>query len=60
MLRTSLAAIKVPPAQVSLAIDRSRMLYPDVPVNLDDRGHGIRPDYDIVAAASQEFTANAA
>jgi hypothetical protein len=36
------------------------MLYPDVPANLDDRGHGTRPDYDTVAAARQEVTANAA
>jgi hypothetical protein len=58
--RTPRTATELSPTYVGLAIARSRMLYPDVPVNLDDKGHRIRPDYDTVAAASQEVAANAA
>jgi hypothetical protein len=36
------------------------MLHPDLPVILDDAGHGIGPDYDAVAAARMEDAARAA
>jgi hypothetical protein len=36
------------------------MLYPDLPVILDDGGHRIGPDYDAVAATRGEATADAA
>ncbi|MBX9700710.1 MAG: site-specific DNA-methyltransferase [Acetobacteraceae bacterium] len=53
-------AIELAPAYVDLAIARWRMLHPDLPVILDDGGHGIGPDYDAVAAARMEVTASAA
>jgi DNA modification methylase len=53
-------AIELAPAYVDLAIARWRMLHPDVPVILDDGGHGIGPDYDAVAATRGEATADAA
>lgn len=49
-------AIELAPAYVDLAIARWRMLHPDVPVTLADDGR----DYDAVAAARMEVTANAA
>ena len=48
-------AIELAPAYVDLAIARWRMLHPDVPVTLADDGR----DYDAVAAARMEVTANA-
>jgi DNA modification methylase len=53
-------AIELAPAYVDLAIARWRMLHPDVPVILDDGGHGIGPDYDAVAVTRGEATADAA
>jgi DNA modification methylase len=53
-------AIELAPAYVDLAIARWRMLHPDLPVILDDGGHGVGPDYDTVAAARMEATADAA
>ncbi len=49
-------AIELAPAYVDLAIARWRMLHPDLPVTLADDGR----DYDAVAAARQEVTADAA
>ena len=49
-------AIELAPAYVDLAIARWRMLHPDMPVTLADDGR----DYDAVAAARREVTANAA
>jgi DNA modification methylase len=49
-------AIELAPAYVDLAIARWRMLHPDLPVTLADDGR----DYDAVAAARREVTANAA
>jgi DNA modification methylase len=49
-------AIELAPAYVDLAIARWRMLHPDLPVTLADDGR----DYDAVAAARAEATANAA
>ncbi|MBW6400398.1 site-specific DNA-methyltransferase [Roseomonas sp. HJA6] len=49
-------AIELAPAYVDLAIARWRMLHPDLPVTLADDGR----DYDAVAAARTEVTANAA
>ncbi|WP_407024420.1 site-specific DNA-methyltransferase [Roseococcus sp. DSY-14] len=49
-------AIELAPAYVDLAVARWRMLHPDMPVTLADDGR----DYDAVAAARQEVTANAA
>ncbi|MBS7789391.1 ParB N-terminal domain-containing protein [Roseococcus sp. SDR] len=54
-------AIELAPAYVDLAIARWRMLHPELPVILDDGGHGIGPDYDAVAAArAGEAVADAA
>jgi DNA modification methylase len=53
-------AIDLAPAYVDLAIARWRLLHPDLPVILDDGGHGIGPDYDAVAVTRGEATANAA
>ena len=54
-------AIELAPAYVDLAIARWRMLHPELPVILDDSGHGIGPDYDAVAAArAGEAVADAA
>ena len=54
-------AIELAPAYVDLAIARWRMLHPELPVILDDSGHGIGPDYDAVAAArAGEAAADAA
>ena len=49
-------AIELAPAYVDLAVARWRMLHPDLPVTLADDGR----DYDAVAAARMEVTANAA
>ena len=49
-------AIELAPAYVDLAIARWRMLHPDAPVTLADDGR----DYDAVAAARTEVTADAA
>jgi DNA modification methylase len=49
-------AIELAPAYVDLAIARWRLLHPDVPVTLADDGR----DYEAVAAARTEVTANAA
>ncbi|WP_137179198.1 site-specific DNA-methyltransferase [Roseomonas sp. AR75] len=49
-------AIELAPAYVDLAIARWRMLHPDMPVTLADDGR----DFDAVAAARQEVTADAA
>ncbi len=49
-------AIELAPAYVDLAIARWRMLHPDLPVTLADDGR----DYDAVAAARTEVTADAA
>ena len=54
-------AIELAPAYVDLAIARWRMLHPELPVILDDSGHGNGPDYDAVAAArAGEAAADAA
>ncbi|WP_245903622.1 site-specific DNA-methyltransferase [Humitalea rosea] len=49
-------AIELAPAYVDLAVARWRMLHPDLPVTLADDGR----DYDAVAAARTEVTADAA
>ena len=49
-------AIELAPAYVDLTIARWRMLHPDLPVTLADDGR----DYDAVAAARMEVTADAA
>ncbi len=49
-------AIDLAPAYVDLAVARWRMLRPDLPITLADDGR----DYDVVAAARMEVTANAA
>jgi len=49
-------AIELAPAYVDLAVARWRMLHPDIPVTLSDDGR----DYDVVAEARMEVTANAA
>ncbi|CAH0126565.1 site-specific DNA-methyltransferase [Roseomonas sp. CECT 9278] len=49
-------AIELAPAYVDLAVARWRMLQPDLPATLADDGR----DYDAVAAARTEVTANAA
>ncbi len=49
-------AIEFAPAYVDLAVARWRMLHPDLPVTLADDGR----DYDAVATARTEVTANAA
>jgi hypothetical protein len=49
-------AIELAPAYVDLAIARWRILHPDLPVTLADDGR----EYDAVAAARMEVTANAA
>ncbi|OYW09609.1 MAG: DNA modification methylase [Rhodospirillales bacterium 12-71-4] len=49
-------AIELAPAYVDLAVARWRMLHPDLPVTLADDGR----DYDAVAAARMEVTADAA
>ncbi len=49
-------AIELAPAYVDLAVARWRMLHPDLPVTLADDGR----DYDAVATARTEVTANAA
>ena len=49
-------AIELAPAYVDLAVARWRILHPDMPVTLADDGR----DYDAMAAARQEVTADAA
>lgn len=49
-------AIELAPAYVDLAVARWRMLHPDMPVTLADDGR----DYDAIAAARMEVTADAA
>ena len=50
-------AIELAPAYVDLAVARWRQVHPDLPVTLDNDGHGNGADYDKVAAqraAAQE------